>query len=86
MATRRAPRRSNWNCANAIQKRDAYVPSRRTATDGVAVLDADGHSVAQPFGEALFGFDQNEVAGETVRQPDRSESHEALAQYFDGVK
>ena len=58
-----------------------------TATDGVAVLDADGRILSlNRSGEALFGFDQNEVAGEQFASLVAPESHDALAQYFDGVK
>jgi len=58
-----------------------------TATDGVAVLDADGRILSlNRSGEALFGFDQNEVAGEPFSALVAKESQEAVAAYFDGVK
>lgn len=58
-----------------------------TATDGVAVLDADGRILSlNRSGEALFGFDQNEVAGEPFSILVAKESQEAAAAYFEGVK
>jgi len=58
-----------------------------TATDGVAVLDADGRILSlNRSGEALFGFDQNEVAGEPLSILVARESQDAVAAYFDGVK
>lgn len=58
-----------------------------TATDGVAVLDAEGRILSlNRSGEALFGFDQNEVAGEPFSTLVAKESQEATAAYFEGVK
>ena len=58
-----------------------------TATDGVAVLDAEGRILSlNRSGEALFGLDQNEVAGEPFAILVAKESQEAAAAYFDGVK
>ena len=58
-----------------------------TATDGVAVLDADGRILSlNRSGEALFGFDQNEVAGEPFSILVAKESQEAAVAYFEGVK
>ncbi|HMN72118.1 MAG TPA: histidine kinase dimerization/phospho-acceptor domain-containing protein [Rhodoblastus sp.] len=58
-----------------------------TATDGVAVLDADGRILSlNRSGEALFGCDQNQVAGEFFSTLVAKESQEAVAAYFEGVK
>ncbi|MCC2104495.1 MAG: PAS domain S-box protein, partial [Hyphomicrobiales bacterium] len=58
-----------------------------TATDGVAVLDGEGRILSlNRSGEALFGLDQNEVAGEPFAVLVAKESQEAAAAYFDGVK
>ena len=43
-----------------------------TATDGVVVLDAQGRILTlNRSGEALFGVDQAEVAGESLHDPPR---------------
>ncbi len=58
-----------------------------TATDGVAVLDAEGRILSlNRSGEALFGYDQNEVAGEHFSTLVSRESQDVVASYFDGVK
>ena len=58
-----------------------------TATDGVAVLDADGRILSlNRSGEALFGYDQNEVTGQPFSTLVARESEDAVAQYFDGLK
>jgi PAS domain S-box-containing protein len=58
-----------------------------TATDGVVMLDAQARilSLNRP-GEALFGFDQKEVAGESFLTLLSPESHEAVQAYFDGLR
>jgi PAS domain S-box-containing protein len=58
-----------------------------TATDGVIMLDADARilSMNRPA-EAMFGFDQKEVAGQdflTLLSPD---SREPVKAYFDGLR
>lgn len=58
-----------------------------TATDGVVVLDSEGRILSlNRAGEALFGYDQNEVAGEPFAMLVAKESGETVGQYFDGVK
>ena len=58
-----------------------------TATDGVVVLDAEGRVlVLNKSGEALFGYDQNEVAGEKFTTLLARESHAAAEDYLEGLK
>jgi PAS domain S-box-containing protein len=58
-----------------------------TATDGVAVLDPAGRILAlNRSAEALFGYDQNEVAGEPFSVLIARDSHGAVADYLDGLK
>ena len=58
-----------------------------TATDGVAVLDGDGRIVSlNRSGEALFGYDQNEVAGEPFTILLAKESRAAAADYLAGLQ
>ncbi len=58
-----------------------------TATDGVVVLDADGLILAvNRSAEALFGYDQNEVAGENFTVLLAKESHAAANDYLAGLK
>lgn len=58
-----------------------------TATDGVAVLDEDGHILAlNRAGEALFGFDQNEVAGESFTILFAKESQAGALDYLAGLR
>ncbi len=58
-----------------------------TATDGIVMLDGDGRIMAMNrSAEALFGYDQNEVAGEafiTLLAPD---SHAAAIDYLEGLR
>jgi PAS domain S-box-containing protein len=58
-----------------------------TATDGVVMLDGQARilSLNRP-GEALFGFDQKEVAGESFLTLLSPESHEPVQAYFDGLR
>ncbi len=58
-----------------------------TATDGVAILDSHGAilSLNRP-GEALFGFDQKEVAGEDFLTLLSPESREPVRAYFEGLR
>ena len=74
-----------------LRQRDAEAREMHsvldTATDGVAVLDADGRILSiNRSGEALFGYDQNEVAGERFATLVAPESQDDVAHYFDGVK
>ncbi len=58
-----------------------------TATDGVAVLDGQGRILTlNHSGEALFGTDQNEVAGTPFTNLIAPESRELAASYFEGLK
>ncbi|HPG04984.1 MAG TPA: histidine kinase dimerization/phospho-acceptor domain-containing protein, partial [Rhodoblastus sp.] len=51
------------------------------------MLDGEGRILSlNRSGEALFGLDQNEVAGEPFAVLVAKESQEAAAAYFDGVK
>jgi PAS domain S-box-containing protein len=58
-----------------------------TAADGVVVLDSQGRilSLNRPA-EALFGFDQKEVAGENFLMLFSPESREPVKAYFDGLQ
>lgn len=58
-----------------------------TATDGVVVLDAEGRVLAlNKSAEALFGYDQNEVAGEKFTTLLAKESHAAAEDYLEGLR
>lgn len=57
-----------------------------TATDGVIVLDEQGRILAvNRSAEALFGYDQNEVAGDVFTALLAPESHVAALDYLDGL-
>jgi PAS domain S-box-containing protein len=58
-----------------------------TATDGVAVLDASGRILAlNRSGEALFGYDQNEVIGKPYTMLIAPESRSRADDYFKGLQ
>jgi PAS domain S-box-containing protein len=58
-----------------------------TATDGIAVLDSQGRILSlNRSGEALFGYDQNEVAGERFISLIAPESRRLANAYFKGLK
>jgi PAS domain S-box-containing protein len=58
-----------------------------TAMDGVLVLDGDGRIVAlNRSGEALFGYDRAEVAGEPFTTLIAPESRARAESYFAGLK
>ncbi|WOJ88554.1 PAS domain-containing sensor histidine kinase [Methylocapsa polymorpha] len=58
-----------------------------TATDGVLVLDARGRIVTlNRSGEALFGYDKSEVAGEAFTMLVAPESRARAEDYFEGLK
>jgi PAS domain S-box-containing protein len=58
-----------------------------TATDGVAILDGDGRILGlNRSAEALFGYEQNEVAGESFTILFATESHPAAIDYLTGLK
>jgi PAS domain S-box-containing protein len=58
-----------------------------TATDGVAVLDQDGRILSlNRSGEALFGYDQNEVAGAYFTALIAPASKPLAIDYFEGLK
>ena len=58
-----------------------------TATDGVAVLDAEGRIMTlNRSGEALFGYDQNEVIGEPFSLLFDAESRAIAEDYLEGLK
>lgn len=58
-----------------------------TATDGVAVLDQDGCILAlNRAGEALFGFEQSDVAGQSFTTLLAKDSVSVAQDYFDGLK
>lgn len=97
LVTLRRAQQENGEAAKAkaleldLRQRDAEARELHaildTATDGVAVLDSEGRILSlNRSGEALFGFDQNEVAGEPFSILVARESHEAVSAYFEGVK
>ncbi|MDB5569134.1 MAG: sensor histidine kinase [Hyphomicrobiales bacterium] len=58
-----------------------------TATDGVLVLDDEGRILTlNASAEALFGYEQNEVAGESFTHLFARESHAAARDYLSGLK
>jgi PAS domain S-box-containing protein len=58
-----------------------------TATDGVAVLDESGNLVSlNRSAEALFGYEQPDVAGQPFTILLASESHRTAQEYFEGLK
>jgi PAS domain S-box-containing protein len=58
-----------------------------TAMDGIAVLDSQGQILSlNRSGEALFGYDQNEVAGEHFASLIAPESRGLANAYFEGLK
>ncbi len=57
-----------------------------TATDGVAVLDDNGNLVSlNRSAEALFGYEQPDVAGQPFTILLASESHRTAQEYFEGL-
>jgi PAS domain S-box-containing protein len=58
-----------------------------TATDGVILLDGNGRILSlNRSAEALFGFDQNEIAGENLTVLLEPDSHIAALDYLEGLK
>ena len=58
-----------------------------TATDGVAVLDGQGVILSlNRSAEALFGYEQADVAGESFTSLLARESHPAALDYLEGLK
>lgn len=58
-----------------------------TATDGLVVLDSQGQVLTlNRSGEALFGYDQSEVAGRPLTMLIAAESQAKVKDYFDGLK
>jgi PAS domain S-box-containing protein len=74
-----------------LQHRDAELRELRAildiATDGVAILDADGRILSlNRSAEALFGYRQNEVAGEPFRMLIAVESRRLVEDYLGKLK
>ena len=58
-----------------------------TATDGVIILDSSGRILSlNRSAEALFGFDQKEIIGESLVILLEPESHVAALDYLDGLQ
>ena len=58
-----------------------------TATDGVAVVDDQGRILSlNRSAQALFGYDQNEVAGEAFSLLFAQPSHALVQEYFERIK
>jgi PAS domain S-box-containing protein len=74
-----------------LQRRDAELRELRaildTATDGVAVLDMEGRILSlNRSAETLFGYQQNEVAGESFTMLIASESLRLVEDWLDKLK
>nr|WP_256515585.1 PAS domain-containing sensor histidine kinase [Alsobacter ponti] len=58
-----------------------------TATDGVVVMDEAGRILTiNRSGEALFGYDQHDIAGETFISLFAPDSHATALDYLEGLK
>jgi PAS domain S-box-containing protein len=58
-----------------------------TATDGIISIDSEGRILGMNrSAEALFGFDQNELAGEMMTVLFEPESHIAALDYLEGIR
>lgn len=58
-----------------------------TATDGVAIIDGEGRILSlNKSGQALFGYEPNEIAGEKFTILLARESHSAAFDYLDGLR
>ena len=58
-----------------------------TATDGIISLDSEGRILSlNRSAEALFGFDQSEIVGESITVLFEPESHVAALDYIEGLK
>jgi PAS domain S-box-containing protein len=78
--------------ATVLALRDAEASTREmraildTATDGVALLDREGHVLGMNrSAEALFGFDSGEIEGRNFTVLFAPESHRAALDYLDGL-
>ncbi len=82
-----ARRRKDREMADAwISDPKALASILDTATDGVVVLDATGHIVAiNRSGEALFGFNADELLGESFAKIMAPESRRSAADYLEGL-
>lgn len=74
-----------------LQARDARLRELSaildTATDGVVILDDAGRILSlNRSAEALFGYEQNEVAGETFLVLLAPESHALARDYLEGLR
>jgi len=58
-----------------------------TATDGVVLLDAQGRILSiNRSGEALFGYEQNQLVGEPLTRLLAPESHAAAGDYLESLR
>jgi PAS domain S-box-containing protein len=73
--------------ARATEKARELTAILDTATDGVATFDERGRILSlNRSAEALFGYDQREVAGENFTLLLAPESHITALDYLDGLK
>jgi PAS domain S-box-containing protein len=95
MLIRKLPEADPAHCVQALEleleAREARVQELSaildTATDGVLVLDTAGRILAlNRSAEALFGYDQKEVAGEPITVLLAPESHAAALEYLNGLQ
>ena len=76
---------------NDLKARETQLRETRaildTTTDGVAVLDENGRILSiNRTAEALFGYEQKEMAGESVTEFIAPESRASVLDYFEGLK
>jgi PAS domain S-box-containing protein len=88
----RATGKSSRREANELKLRDAEALSEElrgildTATDGILLIDRDGNILSlNRSAEALFGYDSNEIEGQSFTRLFAPESHRAALDYFDGL-
>jgi PAS domain S-box-containing protein len=85
LARRRGRRQGELRARQAEARELAAILD--TATDGVAVLDEEGRILGlNRSAEALFGYDQNEVAGESFTILFTPPSQRLAADYLDGLR
>jgi PAS domain S-box-containing protein len=88
----RATGKSSRREASELKLRDAEALSEElrgildTATDGILLIDRDGNILSlNRSAEALFGYDSNEIEGQSFTRLFAPESHRAAHDYLDGL-
>ena len=90
-AHERAPEQSVQGLELELAAREARIGELSaildTATDGVVILDEAGRVRSMNrSAEALFGYDQREVVGESLLVLFATESHAVALEYLDGLR